>query len=118
MRTQVQRELDRAEEYLLDKLFGSATKPAVGPAIGLILNLNGLPLVNLINNKITELESCAKDYMKDDGTINGPVLSEYLVERYPCLKGLSLPNITPTELVDILGDMVDLDKVGYYIQNI
>lgn len=118
MRAQVQRELDMAEEQILDKLFGSTIKPVVGPAIGLILNLNGIPLVKLINSKITELESFAKDYMQDDGTINGSMLSEYLVSKYPNLKGLSLPNITPTELVMVLSDMVDLDKVGYYIQNI
>ena len=118
MRTQVQRELDRAEEYLLDKLFGSITKPVVGPAIGLILNLNGIPLVKLINSKITELETSAKEYIRDDGTIDGSKLSGYLVDKYPNLKGLALPNVTPTELVDVLSDMVDLDKVGYYIQNI
>lgn len=118
MRTQVQRELDRAEEYILEKLFGNVSTPVVGPKIGLILNLSGISLIDYLNNKILEIENYLRDFMQDDGLLDGQKLSEALVEKYPVLNGISIPNLKPIEVAQLLGEMVDLDKVGYYVQNI
>ena len=117
MRTQIQRELDRAEEYFLTKLLGDIEHPQIGIKLQLFLNANKINLTDYINEKIVIFESIAKNYMNENGYFNGEQISQALVIKYPILQGLSLPDIKPIELLQVLDYLVGFDTLADWIKN-
>ena len=56
MRNQIQRELDKAEEYILTVLFGDYKNPVLSKKIQLFLIAKGINFEDYINNKEIILE--------------------------------------------------------------
>lgn len=118
MRNQMQRELDRAEEYVLTALFGDVQKPIISKKIQFFLVAKGIDFDSYINEKIQVFEEFSKDFMNDEGYYIGEKLSKALSIQYPQLQGLEIPDIKPIDFFKAVNQLVGLEKLGQMIQNI
>lgn len=118
MRNQIQRELDRAEEYVLTALFGDTSSPRLSPKVKLFLVAKGVSFDEFINEKIDMFETFSKDFMNEDGYYIGERLSKALSIQYPQLQGLDIPDIKPIDFFKAVNQLVGLEKLGQIIQNI
>ena len=118
MRNQIQRELDRAEEYVLSTLFGDITHPHISPKIQLFLVAKGISFEDFINEKINVFEEFSKDFMNEDGYYIGDKLSKALITQLPILEGLNIPDTKPIELLKALNQLVGLENIGRMIQTL
>lgn len=115
--TTIQRELDIAEEYILTRLLGNINAPVFGNTIRLFAIAKNIDLNNLINHYIGIFETVAKDFMLENGYVDGQRLGQFLNVKYPMLGGLNLPNFRPVELAMLLDQMFNLTSIGNLIQN-
>ena len=104
----IQKELDKAEEYVLNKLFGDARNPIISKKIQLFL----------VAKKIEIFEEFAKDFITDDGYFDGEQIAKLLIVQFPELRGLTLPNMKPIELAKTLDNLIGFDSLGNIIQNL
>ena len=118
MRSLIQRELDRAEEYVFNILFGDVNSPKLSPKVKLFLVAKGISFDDFINDKIDIFETFSKDFMNEDGYYMGDKLSKALAIKFPQLQGLEIPNIKPIDLFKMLNDLVGLETIGQVIQTI
>jgi hypothetical protein len=118
MRNQIQRELDRAEEYVLTALFGDISSPRLSPKVKLFLVAKNISFDEFINEKIDMFETFSKDFMNEDGYYIGERLSKALSIQYPQLQGLEIPDIKPIDFFKAVNQLVGLEKLGQIIQNI
>ena len=92
MRTEIQKELDRAEEYILNQLFGDINNPVIDKKLQIYLTFKGLTFDNFINSKIEIFEEVVKNFMREDGFLDGEKISQMISIQYPILSGLNLPS--------------------------
>ena len=118
MRSLVQRELDRAEEYILTALFGDINRPKISPKVQLFLVAKNISFDDFINAKIAIFEDFSKEFMNDDGYYIGDKLTKALTIQYPQLQGLEIPDIKPIDLAKTLNQLVGLEAIGQTIQNL
>lgn len=118
MRNQIQRELDRAEEYVLTALFGDIDKPIISNKLKLILVAKGIDFDKFINNKIAIFEEFSKEFMDEDGFYIGEKLSRAIATRFPILAGMEIPNIKPIDLFKMLDNVIGLEQLGQIIQKL
>ena len=102
MRTEIQKELDRAEEYILNQLFGDINSPAIDKKFKIYLTLKGLTFDEFINSKIEIFEGFITNFMREDGLLDGEKLSKVITIQYPILSGLNLPSARPIEYVKLI----------------
>lgn len=112
MRSQIQRELDRAEEYVLTALFGDIKNPKLSPKIQLFLVAKGINFDDFINDKIQIFETFSEDFMNDEGFYIGEKLSKAISIKYPQLKGVEIPDIRPVDFFK----MLNIETIGQIIQ--
>lgn len=113
----IQKELDKAEEYVLNKLFSNAQNPIISKKLQFILIAKKIDFDKFINEKIEIFEEFAKDFINDEGYFDGEQISKMLTLQFPELAGLTLPNIKPIDLVKLLDNLVGFDSLGNFIQN-
>jgi hypothetical protein len=118
MRNQIQRELDRAEEYVLNQLFGDFKNPQISNKIKLLLIAKGINFDDYINEKLQLFEEFSSDFMTEDGYYNGEKLTKAILLRFPQLEGFNMPNIKPIELFKTINNLINLETIGKIIQNI
>ena len=118
MRSQIQRELDRAEEYVLTALFGDTSSPRLSPKVKLFLVAKGISFDEFINEKIDMFETFSKDFMNEDGFYIGEKITKALTIQFPLLEGLHIPDIKPIELFKALNQLVGLEAIGQMIQTL
>ena len=118
MRSLIQRELDRAEEYVLTALFGDINRPKISPKVQLFLVAKNIDFDDFINEKIAIFEEFSKDFMNDEGYYIGEKISKALAIQFPQLNGLNLPNIKPIDLFKMLNQMIGIETIGQAIQNL
>ena len=92
MRTEIQKELDRVEEYILNQLFGDINNPVIDTKFQLFLAFKRKTFDEYINSKIEIFEELVKDYLREDGFLDGEKVSQMIVIQYPILSGLKLPS--------------------------
>lgn len=114
----IQKELDKAEEYVLNKLFGDARNPIISKKIQLFLVAKKIDFETFINKKIEIFEEFAKDFITDDGYFDGEQIAKLLIVQFPELRGLTLPNMKPIELAKTLDNLIGFDSLGNIIQNL
>ena len=112
----VQRELDKAEEYVFRKLFGSPENPVISQKLRFIMIAKQINFDEFINEKIKIFEMFASDFMDENGFFRGKQISQALILKFPALTGLELPDVRPLELVEILDELIGFDKLGKLIQ--
>lgn len=113
----IQKELDKAEEYVLNKLFGDINNPVISKKLQFILVAKKVDFDKFINEKIEIFEELIKDFINDDGYLDGEQISKMLAIQFPELKGLLLPDIKPLELAKLIDNIVGLEAIGQFIQN-
>ena len=119
MESVIQSELDIAEEYILSKLFGDIYNIKLGLVVNTVLNLKGVNLHNLINQKILEFENKIKPYMTETGYIDGNKLTETLTNKFVILKGcITFPTLKPIEYAKILDEMIGIEAIGMLLKNL
>ena len=118
MRSQIQRELDKAEEYILNRLFGDYTNPQISNKIKFFLVAKNIDFETYINEKLQMFEEYSKDFINDNGYYDGEKLSKALLTQFPMLQGLSIPNIKPIDLAIALDDLIGLSKLGSFIRDL
>lgn len=118
MRNQIQRELDKAEEYALSVLFGDINNPRISPKVKLFLVAKGISFDGFINEKINVFETFSKDFMNEDGYYIGSKLSKALAIQFPVLEGLNLPDIKPIDLFKMINQLIGLERLGQMIQTL
>ena len=102
MRTEIQKELDRAEEYVLNQLFGDLENPAIDKKLQIYLTLKGISFDEFINQKIEIFEEFIKKFMREDGFLDGEKISKVISIQYPILTGLNLPSARLIDYVKIV----------------
>ena len=118
MTNTIQREIDLAEEYILDKLFGDYRNPQVSNKIKLLLIAKNTDFNSFINQKLLEVEELIKPIMLENGLIDGNKISKMIAVYLPDLQGLNLPNIRPIDLVKLLDKLLNLEKIGNFLQKL
>ena len=118
MRNQIQRELDRAEEYVLTLLFGDISKPKISNKLRFFMIAKGIDFDEFINDKIAIFEEFSQDFMTDEGYYDGAKLTKALQLQFPQLGGLNIPNIKPVDFFKMLDKLVGLETIGQMIQNL
>lgn len=118
MRSQKQRELDRAEEYVLTALFGDINNPKLSPKVKLFLVAKGISFDDFINEKIEIFETFSSDFMNDEGYYIGEKISKVLAIKFPLLQGLQIPDIKPIDLFKMLNNIIGIEAIGQVIQTI
>ena len=117
MRSLIQRELDKAEEYIFTILFKDIKNPVLSKKIKLLLIAKNIDFDDWINNKIMIFEELSQDFMNENGYYNGEKLTKAIILQYPILKGLEIPDIKPIELFKFLNNLIGIEKIGEFIQN-
>lgn len=117
MRTEAQRELDRVEEYVLNKLFGDVQNPKLSLKIQTAMAIKGINFEEFINHKILIFESFMKDYMREDGFLDVEKIEKVIYIKYPELTGLKLPLARPIEYIKMLELFIPLEKISGMIEN-
>lgn len=117
MRTDIQRELDRAEEEILTKLFGDISSPRISPKLQMAMQIKGISFDEFINEKIQIFESFMSDFMLDDGYIDTQKAKVFLSNKYPALEGLNIPPMRPIDLVNLINAFIPLEQLGAMIEN-
>lgn len=112
----IQRELDKAEEYVFRKLFGSLENPVISQKLRFFMVAKQINFDEFINEKIKIFEMFAEDFMDENGFFRGKQISQALVLKFPALTGLELPDVRPLELVEILDKLIGFDNIGKMIQ--
>ena len=102
MRTEIQKELDRAEEYILNQLFGDINNPIIDKKLQIYLTFKGLTFDNFINSKIEIFEEFIKKFMREDGFLDGEKISQIISIHYPILTGLKLPSARLIDYIKII----------------
>ena len=118
MRSQIQRELDRAEEYILTLLFGDINNPRINNKLKFFMIVKGIDFDEFINEKIDMFETFSKDLMNEDGYYIGEKLSKALIIQHPQLQGLKIPDIKPIDFFKVVNHLVGLEKLWQMIQNL
>lgn len=118
MRNPIQRELDRAEEYILTILFGNAKNPKLSKKLQLFLISKDINFDDFINHKIELFEEFSYDFMNEDGYYIGEKLSKALALQFPEFETLVLPNIKPIDFFKMINNLIGLETIGQFIQNI
>jgi hypothetical protein len=114
----IQRELDIAEEYILNRLFGNAQNPQISNKIKLYLIANNIDFHKFLNEKILMIENMIKPIMLENGYLDGNKISKMLAVYIPDLQGLNLPNLRPIELVQLLDKILNLENIGNLLQKL
>jgi hypothetical protein len=102
VRTEIQKELDRVEEYILNQLFGDINNPVIDKKLKIYLTLKGITFDEFINSKIEIFEEFAKKFMREDGFLDGEKLSKVISIQYPILSGLNLPTARLIDYVKLI----------------
>lgn len=102
MRTEQQKELDRVEEYILNKLFGDIENPRLNENIKLAMKFMGIDFDEFINEKINIFESCAKNFVREDGFLDVEKIEQMIYIKHPELSGLKLPVARPIEYIKLI----------------
>lgn len=102
MRSEIQKELDRVEEYVLSQLFGDIENPVIDKKFQLFLAFKRTTFDEFINSKIEIFEEFTKKFMREDGLLDGEKLSEVICIQYPILSGLKLPTARLIDYVKII----------------
>lgn len=118
MRNPIQRELDRAEEYLLTILFGDARNPILSKKIQLFLISKDINFDDFINHKIQLFEEFSYDFMNENGYYIGEKLSKALALQFPEFNTLVLPDIKPIDFFKMINNLIGLEAIGKFIQTI
>lgn len=118
MRNQIQRELDRAEEYVLTALFGDVNNPRISNKIKFFLIAKNINFDDYINTRIAMFEEFSQDFMTDEGYYDGDKLTKALKLQFPLLEGLNIPNMKPIDFFKMLDKLVGLETIGQMIQNL
>lgn len=113
MRTEIQKELDRVEEYILNQLFGDINNPVIDKKLKIYLTLKGITFDEFINPKIEIFEEFAKNFMREDGFLDGEKLSKVISIQYPILSGLNLPT---ARLIDYI-KLIPIEKVKELLES-
>jgi hypothetical protein len=116
VRTEIQKELDRVEEYILNKLFGDIQNPKINLKIQTIMAIKGIDFDSFINEKIERFESFMKDFMREDGFLDGEKLEKVVCIHCPILEGLKLPSARPIEYVKLFESFIPLEKIAQIIE--
>ena len=117
MRSLVQRELDKAEEYIIKALFKNVNNPILSNKIRLLLVAKNIDFDKYVNNAIMIFEEFSQDFMKENGYFDGEKLTKALLIKYPSLKGLNIPDMKPIEILKVIDNFVNLETIGDFIQN-
>ena len=118
MRSQIQRELDRAEEYVLTLLFGDIHNPKISNKLRFFMIAKGIDFDEFINSKIAMFEEFSQDFMTDEGYYEGDKLTRALKLQFPQLEGLEIPDIKPIDFFRMLDKLIGLEAIGQMIQNL
>lgn len=95
----IQEELDKAEEYVLNKLFVNANNPIVSSKIQMFCLMHNIDIVELINDKLKMYEDFSKNFMTEEGYYDGKKLTSVLSTKYPTLTGLEIPTMKPIDFL-------------------
>lgn len=114
----IQTELDKAEEFVLTKLIGNVNNPIISNKIQIFCIMRNIDIPQTINEYINKFEELSKPFMTEEGYYDGKKLSSALALKYPSLTGLEIPTMRPIELFTILDSLIGFDSIGNIIQNL
>ena len=117
MRTEVQKELDRVEEYVLNKLFDNIENPKLSLKIRTAMAIKGVNFADVVNENIEVFEEFMQDYMREDGFLDVEKIEKIISTQYPILDGLKLPLARPIEYIKLIELFIPLEKVAGIIEN-
>ena len=118
MRSLIQRELDKAEEYILQILFKDVKNPVLSNKVKLFLIAKNINFDDWINHKIMIFEEFSQDFMTENGYYNGEKLTKALTLKYPVLEGIQIPDIKPIDLFKLLNELLCIEQIGQLIQTL
>lgn len=118
MRSLIQRELDKAEEYIFTILFKDIKNPVLSNKIRFFLFVKNIDFDDWINNKIMIFEKSSQDFMNENGYYNGEKLTKALTLKYPVLEGIQIPDIKPIDLFKLLNELLCIEQIGQLIQTL
>ena len=117
MRNEIQRELDRAEEAILTKLFGDISNPRISPKLQMAMSIKGINFDEYINDKIHVFESFMSGFMLEDGYLDTEKIKRVLANKYPALEGFNFPSMRPIDLVNTIDLFFPIENLGKMIEN-
>ena len=113
MRTEIQKELDRVEEYILNQLFGDINNPVIDKKLKIYLTFKGMTFDNFINSKIEIFEEFIKNFMREDVFLDGEKVSQMISIQFPILSGLNLPS---ARLIDY-AKIIPINKIRELLES-
>ena len=117
MRNEIQRELDRAEEAILTKLFGNIDNPRISPKLQMAMSIKGINFDEYINEKIELFESLVSDFMLENGYLDAEKIKRVLASKYPALEGVNIPSMRPIDVVNMIDLFFPIENIGKMIES-
>lgn len=117
-RTEIQRELDRAEEYILEKLFGSAENIEISNNLKMVLALKGIDFNKTVNHYIEVFESFMTNFMLENGFLDVEKLEKVISIKIPILQGIKLPAARLIDFIKEIEKTIPFEKIGAVIRKI
>lgn len=114
----IQKELDKAEEFILGELFGDVHNPQISQNLQFAFTFKGINFTNFLNSGIEKFEKFAKNYMDENGFLDTPKIVRILSVKFPFLSGLNPPTIRLIDLIKIVDEFIPLKMIGNIIRKI
>lgn len=118
LRSDIQRELDRAEEYILEKLFGSAENIEISNNLKMIFALKGIDFNKTVNHYIEVFESFMTNFMLENGFLDVEKLEKVISIKFPILQGLKLPTARLIDFIKEIEKIIPAERIGEIIRKI
>lgn len=117
-KSDIQRELDKAEEYILEKLFGSVEDIKVTKNLELVFAFKGIDLNKEINKYIKIFEDFMSNFMLEDGFLDVEKFEKVICIQFPILHGLNLPSARLIDFIKEIEKIIPFEKIGAVIRKI
>ena len=117
-RTEIQRELDRVEEYVLTQLFGDSENLQISSNLKMAFVFKGIDIEKFINEKISEFENFMINFMREDGFLDVEKIENIVSIKIPILSGLKLPQARLIDVIKMIEQFIPLKRIGEIIRKI
>ena len=114
----IQRELDKAEEFILGELFGDVYNPQISQNLQFAFTFKGINFTNFLNSGIEKFETFAKGFMREDSFLDTQKIIKVLSVKFPFLSGLNPPTIRLIDLIKAIDEIIPLKMIGNIIRKI
>lgn len=114
--SEIQKELDKFEEFVLTEIFGDIHNPKISKNIQIALTFKGTSFDNVINLGINKFEEYIKNYLCENGFLDVKKILDILSIKFPFLSTLNPPPVRLIEVAKIIDQVFPLKIIGEIIR--